>query len=256
MKALTIGQYEMDLSAIDLTIFFAATFLAAIVAGVAGFAFGLIAAAARLHVLTPLQTATLIVAFGLIVQGIAVWKLRASLEWRRLWPFLAGAVIGVPAGVMILGRADPGLMRQAVGILLIVYSIYGLIRPSVKPIRVGGQAVDAGIGVLNGILGGASGLAGILVTIWCGFRGWPKSDQRAVFQPVSVAVFALSAIWLGAGGAIDRTTIWLSVLGLPVLLAGTWLGLQLYGRLDEAEFRKLVLVLLMASGVALAFARS
>jgi uncharacterized membrane protein YfcA len=35
------------------------------------------------------------------------------------------------------------------------------------------------------------------------------------------------------------------------LIAGTWLGLKLYGRLDEATFRKVVLVLLFASGVGL-----
>jgi hypothetical protein len=36
-----------------------------------------------------------------------------------------------------------------------------------------------------------------------------------------------------------------------VLLAGTWLGLKLYGRLDEATFRKVVLVLLLVSGATL-----
>jgi uncharacterized membrane protein YfcA len=37
------------------------------------------------------------------------------------------------------------------------------------------------------------------------------------------------------------------------LLVGTWLGLKLYGHLNEAGFRKLVLVLLLASGIALLF---
>ena len=46
---------------LDLALFVAATFLGAFVAGVAGFAFGLVAAAIWLHVLTPLQSATLIV---------------------------------------------------------------------------------------------------------------------------------------------------------------------------------------------------
>jgi uncharacterized membrane protein YfcA len=40
-------------------------------------------------------------------------------------------------------------------------------------------------------------------------------------------------------------------LGLPFLLAGTWLGLRLYGRLDEEGFRKIVLALLLVSGAAL-----
>jgi hypothetical protein len=47
----------MDGTVLDLTLFLSATFAAALVAGLAGFAFGLVAAAVWLHVLTPLQTA-------------------------------------------------------------------------------------------------------------------------------------------------------------------------------------------------------
>jgi uncharacterized protein len=185
------------------------------------------------------------------VQGVSVWKLRHALQWHRLWPFLVGATLGVPAGVAILGWASPVYMRAAVGALLIVYSGYGLARPSMKPILAGGARADAGVGLLNGILGGATGLAGIIVTVWCGLRGWPKDVQRGVFQPIGVAIFAMSALWLGVGGAVNAETIGLFAIGLPVLLAGTWLGLKLYGRIDEGGFRKLVLALLLASGIAL-----
>lgn len=40
-------------------------------------------------------------------------------------------------------------------------------------------------------------------------------------------------------------------MGLPVLVAGTWLGLKLYGRLDEVSFRRVVLLLLLLSGCLL-----
>jgi uncharacterized membrane protein YfcA len=43
----------------------------------------------------------------------------------------------------------------------------------------------------------------------------------------------------------------LFLAALPILLTGTWLGLKFYGKLDEAQFRKIVLILLLASGVAL-----
>jgi hypothetical protein len=38
---------------------------------------------------------------------------------------------------------------------------------------------------------------------------------------------------------------------LPTLAGGLWLGLRLYGRLDEQAFRKLILVLLLVSGASL-----
>ena len=242
----------MGVLTFDLASFLLATFAAALVAGLAGFAFGLVAAAVWLHILTPVQTATLIIAFGLIVQGVAVWKLRHALQWSRLWPFLIGGLLGVPLGVAVLGFANPDYMRAGVGVLLIAYSVHGLARPAMKPIVAGARA-DTGVGLLNGILGGATGLAGMIVTIWCGLRGWPKDQQRTVFQPVGVSVFAMSALWLGASGAIGFDTLRLFAIGLPILLAGTWLGLKLYGRVDDAGFRKIVLTLLLVSGAALLF---
>src|SRR5438552_9586654 len=108
----------MDAATAHLLIFLLATFAAALVAGLAGFAFGLVAAAVWLHILTPLQTATLIIAFGLVVQGYSVWQLRNALNWQRLRPFLVGAAFGVPFGVAVLGHADPAYIRKAVGVVL------------------------------------------------------------------------------------------------------------------------------------------
>jgi uncharacterized membrane protein YfcA len=241
----------MDSTVINLAIYLTATFAAALVTGVAGFAFGLVAAAVWLHILTPIQTATLIIAFGLVVQGISVWKLRHALRWRRLWPFLFGAAFGVPLGVALLDWTPPDQVRVTVGAVLALFSVYSLIRPAMKPVKRGGAPADVGVGFLNGILGGLTGLAGILTTIWCGVRGWPKDEQRAVFQPIGVAIFAMSGLWLGASGAISTDTAWFFLVGLPALLAGTWVGLKLYGRLDEVGFRKIVLLLLLASGIAL-----
>jgi len=231
--------------------FLFATFAGAFVAGLSGFAFGLVAASIWLYILTPLQTATLIAAFGLLIQGYSVWKLRKALDWRKLWPFLTGAALGVPAGVTLLIWSNPKSLRIAVGIVLIAYSLYAFLRPALKPVTAGGRAADAAAGFLNGVLGGLTGLAGILVTIWCSLRGWPKEVQRTIFQPVAVAVFLMSAIWLGAKGTVTVETAKLFVMGLPCVVAGTWLGLNMFGRIDETTFRKIVLALLFVSGVTL-----
>jgi uncharacterized membrane protein YfcA len=241
----------MDGFSLEIPIFLVATFAGALVAGLSGFAFGLIAASIWLYILDPLQTASLIMAFGLIVQGYSVYKLRSAVNWKKLWPFVLGAALGVPFGVAILSWANPAHVRAGVGAFLILYSLYALFRPAIPPIKAGGAMADAGVGFLNGVLGGMTGLAGILVTLWCGLRGWPKDVQRAVFQPVAVAIFLMSAVWIGASGAVTPDTVKLFMLGLPALLAGTWLGLKLFGRLDEAAFRKVVLALLLGSGAVL-----
>jgi uncharacterized protein len=241
----------INLDTVQLLVFLAATFAASLTAGLVGFAFGIIAAGPWLHVLTPAQTTTLIVAFGLIVQGWSVWKLRAAIRYRRLLPFLLGSAIGVPLGVELLRWLSPGALRVGTGAFLIVYALYGLLRPTLPQFKQSGVAADAAVGVAGGVLGGATGLAGIVVTIWSGLRGWPKDEQRAVFQPTGVATFAMIALWLGGGGMVAPDTLWLFAIGLPALLAGTWAGLRLYGRLDESGFRRLVLALLLVSGATL-----
>src|SRR2546423_8367957 len=158
----------MDGFSLELPLFLLATFAGALVAGLSGFAFGLVAASIWLYILSPLQTATLIIAFGLIVQGYSVWKLRRALDFGRLWPFVLGAAIGVPVGVSVLTWANPAHVRIGVGVFLVLYSLYALFRPALKPVTAGGAAADAGVGFLNGVLGGITGLAGLLFTIWFG----------------------------------------------------------------------------------------
>jgi uncharacterized protein len=237
---------------IHYAIFLFATFAAALVSSIAGFAFAPIIAAIWLHILSPVETVTLIAAFGLIVQGVGVWKLRHALDWGRLAPFVIGAAAGIPIGVAVLRWADVQQVKISVGVLLVVFSLYGLMRPALAPVRVGGRLLDGVVGFINGILAGIAGIPGILVVMWTTLRRWPSDAQRAVFQPLAVASFAMIAVWLGGSGAITAEMIKLFFLGLPVLLAGTWAGLKLYSRLNQDNFRKIVLVLLLLAGVLLA----
>ena len=233
-----------------LGLFLISTFVGGIVTGLAGFAMGLVVSGIWLHILTPAQTASLIVGYGLLVQSYSIWKLRHALNLRAIAPFIAGGAVGVPLGAMLLTYIDPNYLRTGVGILLVLYSSYFLARPAVHPVRANVPA-DVGIGVLNGLLGGLTGLAGPVITVWCQLRGWPKDVQRSIFQPVILAAFAMTAISLAVAGAVTPELVKTYLLGLPALGAGLWIGIKLYGHLDEAAFRKVILILLLLSGLVL-----
>jgi uncharacterized protein len=244
------GFLERPMDGTVLGLFLLATFIGGATSGLSGFAMGIVLTGIWLHIITPGQTATLIVGFGLWTQGYAIWKLRHALSWRKVAPFIVGSAIGVPTGAMLLTHINPAYMRSGVGVLLVLYGIYSLARPTFKPVHAG-VPIDVGIGVLNGLLGGLTGLTGIIVTIWCQARGWPKDVQRTVFQPVNLAAIVMAAISLGFSGTFTAETVSLYLLGLPVLLAGLWSGFKLYGSLDDAAFRKVLLLLLLVSGLTL-----
>ncbi len=235
-----------------LALFLLSTFVGGIVSGLAGFAMGLVVSGVWLHLLTPAQTAALIVGYGILVQTYSIWKTRHALSLRTLAPFIGGGVFGVPLGAMLLGYIRPDHVRDGVGVLLIAYSSYFLIRPHVHSVRPSLPA-DISVGFVNGILGGMTGLAGPIITIWCQLRGLRRDEQRAVFQPVILASFVLTALSLTINGTVTADLMRIYLYGLPALAAGLWAGLKLYGHLDEATFRKVVLVLLLLSGLVLIF---
>jgi uncharacterized membrane protein YfcA len=237
-----------------LGLFLLAAFIGGFASGLAGFAMGFIVSGIWLHILTPIQTTTLIVGYGLLTQGYGVWKLRRALIWRSIAPFIIGGAIGVPIGTMLLTYINPVYLRSGVGVLLLIYGGYGLAQPKLVPVAAG-AAADAGIGFMNGMLAGLTGLPGFIITIWCQLRGWTKDVQRAVFQPVMLAAIVMNVISLGMVGAITADTLQLYLLGLPAMVAGLWLGFKLYGKLDDAAFRKVILVLLLIAGLGLILPR-
>ena len=233
-----------------LGLFLLGAFVGGLTSGLAGFAMGLVVSGVWLHIITPVQTATLIVGFGLLTQGYAIWKLRDALRWRAVAPVIVGSAIGVPIGTPLLTAVDPAYLRTGIGVLLVLYSAYGLARPAFKPVPSSTPA-DVVVGSVNGLLAGLTGLTGIVVTIWCQLRGWSKDAQRAVFQPVNFATVVVSAVSFSIAGVVTAETVTLYLLGLPLMALGLWVGFKLYGRLDDATFRQVILVLLLLSGLAL-----
>src|SRR3954447_15940252 len=129
-----------------LTLFVLAAFAGGFVSGFSGFAMGLVVSGVWLHLITPTQTAALIAGYGLLTQGYGILKLRQALDWQKIWPLTLGTAIGIPIGVMLLNYINPSYLRFGVGVLLVLYTIYGLARPAFKPMKIG-VAPDIGIGI-------------------------------------------------------------------------------------------------------------
>jgi uncharacterized membrane protein YfcA len=235
---------------ITLGLFLVAAFAGGLVSGISGFAMGLVVSGAWLHIITPSQNALLIVLCGLVTQGSGIWRVRHAIAWRTVLPFIIGGAIGVALGTALLTTVNQTTVRITMGVLLVVYSLYGLLRPSLGLVK-GSMPTEVGVGVANGLIGGLTGLGGIAVTIWCQLGGGPKDSQRAIFQPVMFATFVMTAISFGFAGAYTLEAMKLYALALPALTVGIWCGLKLYGKLDDAAFRRIILVLLLAAGVSL-----
>jgi uncharacterized membrane protein YfcA len=225
-------------------------FLGAVASGGAGFAFALAAASVWLHVFDPVHTAFLVLVCSTLLQFGTIGPLIPHIQVRRLWPFVAGGLAGIPLGVVLLTYTNPGTLKMAVGIFLAAFGLYALLAPRLPVIAAGGRIADAAVGFAGGVLGGLGGYSGVLPTIWTQFRGWPKSEARAVYQPFIIVVQIATMIVLGVT-ALDKAGMLLLLAVLPALLIGGWVGWRLYGHLDERRFRQFLALLLVVSGVTL-----
>lgn len=219
-------------------------------AGGSGFAFGVAASAIWLHRIDPVHCALMVTGCGVLLHSTTIWPQRRHIEFGKLWPFLVGGLAGIPIGVRLLVYTDPGVLKAALGVFLLAFGTYALLSPRLHTFSGGGRAADAGIGFLGGVLGGIGGYSGVLPTIWTQLRGWPKASARAVYQPYIIVMHALALtgiVWV----TLDHAGVIMMLAVLAPLLAGTWIGWQLYGKLDDRRFRQALAVLLIISGLTL-----
>ena len=227
-------------------------FVAGFTSGFAGFGTGLVASGLWFHAL-PAQMVPPLVAFASVAsQALGLFALRKAFNWRRAVPFLVGGVIGVPVGVYTLAQASPDALKSVIGAFLIVYALLQLSGVA-RLVRLSwrSQGVDGLVGASGGFLGGFAGLSGPLPLIWLQMRGGSTDMQRAVYQPFNLIVLTLAGIGMIVSGQAGGDVATLALACLPATLAGTWIGLRLYRGAGEATFQRVVLVLLLLSGLVL-----
>jgi uncharacterized membrane protein YfcA len=220
--------------------------------GLAGFGTALFALGWWLQVMPPVEAVSISLAMSVIsgIQGVVlVWP---SIDWARLARFILPALIGVPLGVQILSLIDPGPLKIAVAAFLVLYGGFFTFRRNLPNLTRRTPGTDMTVGFLGGVLGGAAGLSGALPTMWCTLRAWTKSQQRAVLQPFNVTILGLSAVILAVRGAYDGKTLVSIAIALPVTMLAAQLGITVFKRLRDDQFRKLLIGMLFVSGLVLA----
>jgi uncharacterized membrane protein YfcA len=136
------------------------------------------------------------------------------------------------------------------GVFLACYSIYMLLRPSVV-FTGGGRFAEIAAGFVGGITGGATAFPGAIPTIWCSLRGLSKVEQRGIVQPFILLMQIATLVYFSKLGIFASATWTTFFWCIPAVVAGTWLGLHLFSRVDDGKFRRLVLLFLLVSGLTL-----
>lgn len=231
----------------------AGAFIAAFVAGAAGFGDALVAAAIWFQFFAPADIVPVIVASFFVMHIVMLAFMRGRLDFRHLWPFIIGGAIGVPIGAQLLKIVEPDTFKFIAGIGLIAYGLIMLMLQNLPVIEWGGKILNSIIGWIGGVLGGFAGLSGFVPAIWCTQRGWPRDQARGVTQPYILTMHGMALGWMASGGLVTTDTGIRFAIAAPAVALGAWVGVKLYGRFDDKRFRQCVFIMLVLAGALLLF---
>ncbi len=221
--------------------------------GLAGFGTALLALGFWLHIMPPVTAVSMVVVLSVVTGIQGVWVVRHAVykHPKRLLRFGLPGVLGVPLGVAALAVIDAQFLKLTIGVMMVAYGGFFTFRKSLPRLRQPTPLRDSLIGFSGGLLGGASSLSGVLPTMWSAMRPWSKSETRAVLQPYNMVILGLAALMFLLQGHYTWDVVQQLLLALPVSLLFAQLGLALFKRLSDEQFRRLLIMLLFTSGVIL-----
>ena len=241
----------LDISTLEITIIVFAFVLGGFCKGVSGIGVPLIAVPVK-GTVTDITLAIILVAIPSVVPNFyQVWRFRNS--WTgdfSLFYLSIFAIAGSGVGILILTSADPELLSQYLGVILIGYYI---IRHS-QPFYLNDRATRllAGpMGFLSGLAGGMTGVSAPVILI---FMTAVKLRREAFIFGISVYFIAMGSgqfVWLmNAGLMTIHLAVWSSLTLLPIAL-GMSLGQQIGKHMSHKQFEYLIQLLALALGVKL-----
>ena len=225
-------------------------FVAAFVRSALGFGDAVVAMP-LLAMVIGLKTATPLVAFmGPTISIIILARSWRGGDMKSAARLIVASLLGIPLGIYGLARLPEEPLKIALGILILLYGVFGLARPGAR-IRNEKAWLPWLVGWTAGVLGGAYNTNGPPVVAYGMLRGWPPERFRATLQgyflPTGLAILAghgIAGMWTGE---VFRFYLY----SLPAIVIGVVLGGLVNRKLTHDLFAKLVYGFLTAMGAVL-----
>jgi len=241
-----------DLSPIGLGWMAITILVAGFVRGYSGFGFSALTIASSALVTNPLHFVAVVVLWETVMTLQALSGIWKDVDWRRVGLLLVGAMVGMPLGIWALTSISEDAARGVISAYVLTMSLILLagwkLRGTVGPLA------NLGAGLVSG-LANAPGMGGLPVAAFFA----AQAMSPAVFRATLVAYFPLLDLYSTPiywwGGMVTWDTLWIGLIGLPLVVLSNWLGSRHFLRTDPQDFRRFA-ILLLAGLAALGLLKS
>lgn len=221
------------------------------VSGLAGFGTGLFALGWWLAAMPLAEAVAMVVTMSIFSGSQGLYTIRKAIKISDLIYLIPPGLVGIAVGFAILDLINQGIVKLLVATLLLLFGSYIIIWRNRPKITGHYPLVDIAIGFLSGILGLIAGLSGALPTMWCALNDWSKEKQRAIIQPFIMMINLIVVSVIIWQQLVDIQLVIYMILALPFTIGGAQFGIWVFRRLNDQQFKTLIIWLIIISGASL-----
>lgn len=229
-------------------------FLATLVRSIFGFGESLVAVP-LLALYLPIEIAVPVsVLVSIAVAGIVVVQDWKKIHFRSAGWLVLFSALGIPLGLWLLTTANEQLVKSALAVIIICFSIYLIVTQTTRKTIKLEKGNKTGLflcGLLAGVFGGAYGLNGPPLVVYGAMRRWSAQHFRATLQGyfLPASLMGMIGYWV-KGLWVSQVTI-LFLWSLPAVFLATFLGRVVNSRMNGTAFFIYVYIGLIGIGVIL-----
>src|SRR5882724_10701736 len=231
----------------------AALLLAGFIKGVVGLGLPTVAIGLLAVTMQPSRAIAIVIVPAIVTN---IWQTFAGPYLRdiirRLWPLMAGTVIGIWLNAGMLSGPYAHYGPIVLGVLLVIYAIVGLSKFSFSVARSNEKWIGGIVGLLTGAVSAATGVQVIPSMPFIQAIGMEKDELvQALGVFLTVATVAL-AFNLTHAGLLNAATALPGAVAMTGAFVGMFIGQAVRSRLETETFRRWFLIALILLGTYLA----
>lgn len=188
--------------------------------------------------------------FYLFSSAFMVHKEWQNIDKSTIMRLTITSIIGVILGIAVLAYSKPVILQTGLGIFILLYVVYVLFGKSELVL---GRKTNWAFGVMGGFFSGVFSTGGPLYVISVKNTVQEAKSIRATMIGVLALVTLIRIPALSISGVLNFQHLKMSLVILPIFFLAQFLGTKLFPKVNEAQFKKILLFLLCLSGLALIF---
>ncbi len=218
-------------------------FFSAVLQGVTGFGYSLIALPLLVLLLPPSIVTPFLILSSIAINIVLIYNLRTSINYKIISPLIFPAIAGTPLGIILLSAVPPYIIKFAAGIIIFFTALF-LMRNYKFELK-NKFLSNLIVGFSSGILNGSTSMSGPPIILLFAANNEKKDSLKGNFALFAVITNIIAIAGFILTGGINEYILKISLINLPALLGGTYLGILLAKSINEEAFRKMVLVFIM-----------